>query len=318
MLKMIIIKMRIVFLLTLVFFSSSMPAFFKHEDEEVVPHDAVKFINSAQKHWVASKSWVQFLTVRHAKSFMGTYLEESQTGHRSQKMARVEDFLKTVQYTPLSFDSRTKWPGCVHSVLTQSPCGGCWAWGATEALSDRLCIASKGSINVVLSPQDLINCDSAQSGCNGGYVNLAWTYLSTTGVTDINCSPLVYATQSCSPTCSSGNSKKLYKTSTVQSFTGTTAIKTEIMTNGPVESSLSVYQDFFSYSSGVYTYTWGAFVGGHSIKIVGWGYSTSNGVSYWICQNSWGTSWGNQGFFWIAFGQCGIDSVAYAGQAIVV
>lgn len=53
---------------------------------------------------------------------------------------------------PASFDSRDQWGSCVHPIRDQASCGSCWAFGATEALSDRFCIASNGAIDVVLSP----------------------------------------------------------------------------------------------------------------------------------------------------------------------
>lgn len=53
---------------------------------------------------------------------------------------------------PDNFDSREKWPKCIHGIRDQQKCGSCWAFGASEALSDRFCIASKKEINVVLSP----------------------------------------------------------------------------------------------------------------------------------------------------------------------
>lgn len=68
---------------------------------------------------------------------------------------------------PSNFDWR-KQGNCVHSVLNQGQCGSCWAFGATEALSDRFCIASKGSVDVVLSPEQLVSCDSNDYGCQGG------------------------------------------------------------------------------------------------------------------------------------------------------
>jgi len=73
-----------------------------------------------------------------------------------------------------------------------------------------------------------------------------------------------------------------------------------------------VYQDFYNYKSGVYVYTYGSVVGGHAVKIVGWGVTTA-GQNYWIVANSWGTSWGESGYFQIEQGQCGIDTDAIAG-----
>jgi len=73
---------------------------------------------------------------------------------------------------PANFDPRTeKFNGCIHPVRDQAQCGSCWAFGATEALSDRFCI--KG-VDVILSPQDLVACDTNNYGCDGGYLNLAW------------------------------------------------------------------------------------------------------------------------------------------------
>lgn len=53
---------------------------------------------------------------------------------------------------PKEFDSRTKWSNCIHPIRDQARCGSCWAFGASEVLSDRICIASNGSTDVVISP----------------------------------------------------------------------------------------------------------------------------------------------------------------------
>lgn len=73
---------------------------------------------------------------------------------------------------PTNFDPRTdKFSKCIHPIRDQAQCGSCWAFGATEALSDRFCIEGK---DVILSPQDLVSCDANNYGCDGGYLNLAW------------------------------------------------------------------------------------------------------------------------------------------------
>jgi len=63
-----------------------------------------------------------------------------------------------------------------------------------------------------------------------------------------------------------------------------------------------------SYSSGVYHHVSGRQEGGHAVKILGWGYDEESKLDYWLCANSWTTDWGEQGFFRIKVGDCGIDA----------
>jgi len=221
-------------------------------------------------------------------------------------------------FIPNSFDSRTAWPGCVHPILNQGQCGSCWAFGATESLSDRFCIASKGKVNVVLSPQSLVSCDvEGNMGCNGGIPHLAWDYMEWAGVVPLACFPYVSGSgnvPSCSSACSNATTYYAQKFST-HGYHDVKAIQNAIMTNGPVEGTFTVYQDFMAYSSGVYVHTTGQELGGHAIKMIGWGVDSQSGQDYWIISNSWGTDWGMNGFFWMIRGtdNCGIDSGADAG-----
>lgn len=80
-----------------------------------------------------------------------------------------------------------------------------------------------------------------------------------------------------------------------------------------METGFTVYDDFFSYKSGIYKYNGTAKEsGGHAVKLIGWG--NQNGENYWIAANSWGSGWGENGYFRIAFGQCGIDDQTLAGD----
>jgi cathepsin B len=87
----------------------------------------------------------------------------------------------------------------------------------------------------------------------------------------------------------------------------------EIFSNGPVETAFTVYEDFLTYKSGVYRHVSGGALGGHAVKIMGWG--VLNGVKYWKVANSWNPSWGDQGYFLIIKGvnECGIESQINAG-----
>jgi len=85
------------------------------------------------------------------------------------------------------------------------------------------------------------------------------------------------------------------------------AIKTALINYGPVVTYLLLYNDFFSYLGGIYKHTWGQSVGPHVIAIVGY----NDDPGYWICKNSWGTDWGDSGWFRIKYGECLIEKYSF-------
>lgn len=255
------------------------------------------------------------LTRMEARRFLGARLDD----FSNSTIPRV--VLHAVSI-PDSFDSRKQWSNCVFPVRDQQQCGSCWAFGAAEALTDRLCIATQGAQKVVLSTEDLVSCDKSNYGCNGGYLNKAWQYLEDQGTVSDSCFPYTAGhgvAPPCRTTCIDGSTPIRYKVQvgSIIQPSDMTSIQTEILNHGPVEAGFSVYQDFFSYKSGVYQHKSGSLQGGHAIKIVGWGVDGS--TPYWIVQNSWGTSWGMNGFFWILRGhnECGIERNVVAGAPVV-
>jgi len=86
-------------------------------------------------------------------------------------------------------------------------------------------------------------------------------------------------------------------------------IKQAVLKYGPVATNMIFYQDLDRYKGGVYNYDGiSEELGGHWVVIVGWqdDPDVKNG-GYWICRNSWGEKWGENGYFNIAYGECGID-----------
>ena len=148
---------------------------------------------------------------------------------------------------------------------------------------------------MILSPEDLVACDKSDMGCNGGWLDHAWNYLEKTGAVTDTCFPYTSGSGSvpkCAAKCVDGSDYKKYKCKKGSVVEATTVdqIKAEIFTNGPMETGFMVYQDFMNYKSGIYKYTSGGLLGGHAVKMLGWG--SENGVNYWICANSWNTKWG--------------------------
>jgi cathepsin B len=244
-----------------------------------------------------------YMPIEQIKAMMGTKLEV------------IEEMgVESDAAIPASFDARSQWGTKVHSIRDQGNCGSCWAFGASEALSDRFAI--KGT-DVILSPQHMVSCDRQNYGCNGGYLNKAWSFMQTTGVVNEACYPYTSGTTgvdgACKSACTNGAAFTRYHASGYSTTAIVSTTQNEIMTNGPVEAAFTVYQDFMNYKSGVYKHTSGSQLGGHAIKALGWG--TENGVDYWIMANSWSTGWGENGFFKIKRGDCGINNQMTFGSA---
>lgn len=251
---------------------------------------------------------------------------------------------------PETFDSRTEWPSCttIGLIEDQSDCGSCWAFGATESMSDRYCIHMKK--NLLISAANLMECcKDCGNGCEGGFLGAAWNYwvnegIVTGGLYDpssteadtcqpyplpscehhINgsrpaCPSKIARTPRCVHTCHAGyttayDEDKHYGATSYSIRRDVANIQTEIMTNGPVEAAFTVYSDFPSYKSGVYKHTTHKELGGHAVKMIGWG--VEDGTPYWLMVNSWNPDWGDKGYFKILRGnnECGIEGQITAGM----
>jgi len=305
--------------------------------------DMIDYINS--QPGITWKAGVNFrgVPIEHIKSLCGAL----KSGYHPPVKVHAIDSTSL----PDEFDSRTQWSNCptLQEVRDQGSCGSCWAFAAAEAMSDRVCIASKGTVNAEISAEDLLSCcSSCGEGCNGGFPEAAWDYYQTKGLvtgglynSHQGCRP--YSIEACEhhmngsrPQCKkeldptpkcvkkcepnyklSYAADKHFGKSTYSVDSSEDQIRTEIMNNGPVEAAFSVYEDFLLYKSGVYKHVTGQELGGHAVKMLGWG--IENGVKYWLMANSWNTDWGDNGFFKILRGsdECGIESELVAGEAKV-
>jgi len=258
-------------------------------------------------------------TFNDARELLGTVAPTPDQIHPTLADIMYEA-IKTVDI-PAEFDSHTQWPGLIHPIRNQQQCGSCWAVSASEVLSDRFAIASKKA-SPVLSPEDLVSCDTADNGCRGGQLPAAWTYMKNTGLVTDTCFPYT-AGNGTAPSCRT-KCVGLFpapftrsKASSAYSIQGVENMQKDIMTHGPIQVAFMVYKSFMSYQSGVYSKHWYELIpeGGHAVKIVGWG--TESGTDYWLVANSWDTTWGLDGFFKIKRGNnaCGIEQMGppYAG-----
>jgi len=197
-------------------------------------------------------------------------------------------------------------------------CGSCWAQATTSALSDRIAILRKGAWpSIDLAPQVLLNCMSFPSlGCNGGNPALAYSYMHRHGIPDQTCQAYEAENQKCEPlgiceNCSPTNQTgpedencvavegpALWYAGDHGGVKGAAKMKAEIFARGPIECGIDATDGFEAYTGGIYAEKSGLFSRiNHAISIAGWGLDATTSSEYWIGRNSWGTYWGEQGWF---------------------
>jgi C1A family cysteine protease len=190
-------------------------------------------------------------------------------------------------------------------VQNQKNCGSCVAFGSVATVESSIRIKRNDpALAIDLSEAHLFYCHGAAQGknCNSGWwVDPALNAFRDIGVVDEACFPYTPGDQACKPCTDWQN--RVQKILSWQAFTTPADMKTWLSTKGPLVGCLKVYDDFYSYKSGVYEHKTGDFLGGHCICVIGY----SDADSSWICKNSWGPNWGEQGYFRIAYGECAID-----------
>jgi len=179
-------------------------------------------------------------------------------------------------------------------VKDQGQCGSCWAFSATETVESALLMA--GVKVSPLAPQEIVDCDSADQGCGGGYPQEAMGWVKQQGGQD---------TEACYPytaqdgTCASSQCTPFHNIDTVIPVsTNEQETYNALAKYGPL-SICADASSWSNYDGGVVTADQCGSDVDHAIQLTG--YSPNQG-GYWIVRNSWGTDWGNKGFIYLQYG----------------
>jgi C1A family cysteine protease len=214
----------------------------------------------------------------------------------------------------------------VTSVKDQMNCGSCVSFCCT-GLVESMASIEKGQL-LDLSEADSHFCSSHGASCGGWNADDCLEQIKQRGVVPDALYP--YMTAFASPPAVDPNPPHYWiphcvtvpnrpttavKITTHGLVTDITARKNYLSNVGPASASFDVYDDFFSYGSGVYHHVTGALLGGHCVEVIGY----SEAEQCWIAKNSWGVGFGMAGYFKIAYGDCNFDTYAFAtAQGVVI
>lgn len=197
---------------------------------------------------------------------------------------------------PPSVDWRDE--NVVTSVKNQGQCGSCWSFSAAGAMEGAWAISTGELVN--LSEQQLMDCSTryVNFGCNGGEMDHAFGYAIDNGMCVDDQVPYVAISSSCSEEEQQCDHRVTF-TSCKDVPSGNEIALQEVIHFTPasvaIEADTTVFQ---FYKGGVITSSQCGTNLDHGVLVVGYG--TDNGQDYWLVKNSWGTSWGEDGYVRIA------------------
>jgi C1A family cysteine protease len=256
-------------------------------------------------HWTASDSWLRGLQGVDPSDLCGAWARDRDPSPRG------EPWHARSSLPPAALDWRDyEGENWVTSVRDQAACGACWAFGALGALESRIRIDwDAPQLQIDLSEQYLLACSSGS--CNGWGLNAVHFYLQSYGTADEDCFPYeAVDTTPCEDRCSDWQQRMRQIGTYGELPEGNVEAIKQAIVEGPVEAAMSVFEDFFYYESGIYEHVSGGYSGGHAVALIGW----NDADQCWIAKNSWGPSWGEQGFFRIRWGEADIESWVVWGQ----
>ena len=220
---------------------------------------------------------------------------------------------------PASYDLRNVGGrNFVTPVKDQGSCGSCVAFGTCACVECTLrVLANNPGLAADLSEAHLFYCLARAQGrtcggpTGGWWVPAALDAFKNTGVADEACYPYTPGDQNCTGLCADW-AQRVTKVISWQALTSAADMKAWLSTKGALATCFTVYNDFFSYASGIYHHVSGGVAGGHCVCVVGY----DDAAKCWICKNSWGSGWGESGFFRIAYGECGIDATMWGVEPL--
>jgi C1A family cysteine protease len=275
--------------------------------------DYISTHNSKGKSYQLGHNQFSHLTTEEYKQFVGLGLAKKESAAEFTHAAPAD-----LTATPTSIDWSAK--GAVTGVKDQGQCGSCWSFSTTGALEGAYFL-KYGTLES-FSEQNFVDCDNRKNkpkgtdmGCNGGLMDNAFDWATKNGGVCTEADyPYTSGTTKTAGTCNTSCTKNanVAPKSHTDVATESDAAMMSALAQQPVSIAIEADQkDFQLYKSGVFTGTCGATLD-HGVLAVGYG--TESGTDYYKVKNSWGTTWGANGFILLGRGSQYNDGQGQCGM----
>lgn len=293
----------------------------EHRYREMLYHESLKKVNEINSNpnytWKAAINHLSDRMPSEINSLMGKNRNMSFFTKSSASFnLKSFPFLKQL---PNHVDWREQ--GVTTPVKNQGMCGSCWAFSVSAVLESHISINNPDK-SIIVSPQELVDCVEnphkcgGTGGCNGATQEIGFEYIKNNGISLDSEYPYFAKDGKC-------QSDKHKRVASIGSFeklpeNDYNMLLQTVALNGPVAISVAANEWAF-YDSGVFNSYCGTTVN-HAVTLEGYG-TDENGNDYWLVRNSWGESWGENGYIRVMREKsakdvvCGIDKNPHDGSA---
>jgi len=229
-------------------------------------------------------------------------------------LVRMLGVLESSVTVPQTLDWRTQ--NMVTPVKDQGQCGSCWAFSVTENIESMYCMKNQIDCTTFapLAPQEIVDCDTTDQGCNGGDPPTAYAFVMQEGGMEDE-SDYPYTAQD--GTCNFQSNLVKVTISNWQYATSNSdesTMQNNLVSWGPLSICVDA-EPWQDYTGGVLMASDCSNSLDHCVQLVG--YDMTQSTPFWIVRNSWGTDWGENGYIRLQYGQDTCGCADEATSAII-